>query len=816
VTPGVCLDCGASVGTAEVCDRCRLPQLGPGADVLRENLSRADDVLLALRSAVAARANSVMPVAPLVSSYPPNDATGPAAPPPHRRPSLSAAAVLLGLGAVCVVVAAVVFVSVAWSDLSLAAKAIILLGVTGCLGAVAAWAVRRRLRGSAEAFAALFVILTVLDFVAARAGGLAGVGDLSWTATQWISGGLLLGVGAGWALVAERSEMGALNGVQGLAVVGLVDLVAVAFDGWQGRAEYVAFLQLIGTVFVWWLAHRLTLRVLAGGAGVVSVLTLCAAVGLSLGRLLAASTLHSLWGPPGDVYGWLVCCGIFAAASGVERLPAAVRVGAAAATLTGLAAALLRPLEGSTIDVALILFAGAALVLGSSAPLLGEIWGSGARVAALAPGVVAAGMLAPSVAVAVVKCVSPVMTPWARSASLFPPTLGLSAAATPVVAAVGLAVLGAAGVVLARRRLPLLAAALLTGEAATALGALNTSVPLWALVILLLVLAALAGVVWRHTQSEAAALTSSIYAALSLVVSLGSDLLTAVDALAIAALLVGAAALVPRWRSSGGAGTAVWLLALSGAAWCHLAGGGRPVQGMVVAAVAASAALLAQYRPGGSRLPVRSGLEVAAVPLAVAGIGLTVSGPVHLQIVLTLTGAAAIVVSLVSPDRRPASIAGGFLLAAASWARLIDEHVSVVEAYTLPTAVVLVGVGGWQMRLRPTVSSMVALAPGLALALLPSLARTLGEPTSLRALILGLCALGIVLLGAYRRVLAALLLGSWVVAVLAFVNVGPLALALPRWVLFAAVGAGLLFLGLTWESRRNDLRAVGRSMERLR
>jgi hypothetical protein len=50
--------------------------------------------------------------------------------------------------------------------------------------------------------------------------------------------------------------------------------------------------------------------------------------------------------------------------------------------------------------------------------------------------------------------------------------------------------------------------------------------------------------------------------------------------------------------------------------------------------------------------------------------------------------------------------------------------------------------------------------------------------------------------------------------VLAVANLVPYIDAVPRWVLFGAVGAALLFLGITWERRLRDARTLVAAIER--
>jgi cell division protein FtsW (lipid II flippase) len=109
-----------------------------------------------------------------------------------------------------------------------------------------------------------------------------------------------------------------------------------------------------------------------------------------------------------------------------------------------------------------------------------------------------------------------------------------------------------------------------------------------------------------------------------------------------------------------------------------------------------------------------------------------------------------------------------------------------------------------------------ALLPGLTLLLAPSLIATLPDPTSLRALLLGIGALAILLAGAYLRWAAPLVVASVTLLALALVNIAPYANAVPRWVLFGLAGAALLYLGVTWERRLRNARTLIMAVELLR
>jgi len=448
--------------------------------------------------------------------------------------------------------------------------------------------------------------------------------------------------------------------------------------------------------------------------------------------------------------------------------------------------------------------------------LVRGIWGHGARLAAVLPALVATVLVAPSLAVGAAKCLSSALSPWAMSVQSYPETFGVVSEVAPLVTAAVLLVLGVVGWLLLLGRLPsVVSSAVIAAVAATA-GLLTSRVSLMVIVAVLLVLAVLSALAawWRGNKPAAAVFGLSALAAL--LAALGSVELTALTSLALCAVLGGFSVVSRQRAASGGfAFLAGLLLALSVAAWTKVAGGDAPVRGLSVVSVSALGAVLAQSRMTRTRPGFRLGIEGAAAVATAIGLVLASPDPLILQVALLVAGVATVVVSLVSVDRRRLSLPGGLLLAAASWVRLADAKVEVVEAYTLPSALVLLGVGAWKLWRQPQLGSVKALLPGLTLAFVPSLLSSLEDPVSWRALILGVSAVGALLLGAYQRWIAPLVAGAVVVGVLAVLNLAPFAFALPRWVLFAGVGAALLFLGMTWEKRLADLRTFGKAMERL-
>ncbi|RBY82995.1 hypothetical protein DQ238_03105 [Geodermatophilus sp. TF02-6] len=192
------------------CPSCGLPAVAEAAAVVArigaaiDGLARDRDRLLAvLRTAaspppaaapapprpapaasVAAPVVTVAPPSPAPPSPPSVDERHPVPPPPRR---VSPQQVLLGLGALLVVAAAIAFVAVAWTRLGLVFQAAVMGTVTASACGVSAWTARRGLRATEEALAAAGAALLAVDLGAARALGLWGLGDVPprlWTAVS--------------------------------------------------------------------------------------------------------------------------------------------------------------------------------------------------------------------------------------------------------------------------------------------------------------------------------------------------------------------------------------------------------------------------------------------------------------------------------------------------------------------------------------------------------------------------------------------------------------------------------------------------------
>jgi hypothetical protein len=127
-----------------------------------------------------------------------------------------------------------------------------------------------------------------------------------------------------------------------------------------------------------------------------------------------------------------------------------------------------------------------------------------------------------------------------------------------------------------------------------------------------------------------------------------------------------------------------------------------------------------------------------------------------------------------------------------------------------------VAVGVWRLRRDHRSATLTVLAPGLALATVPSLVAMLDAPYSLRALLLGAACLVMVVGGAAWRWGAPVVVGSVVGGLLVLRELAPYAASVPTWVSIGVSGAVLLVVGITWESRMSDVRRASRYVAALR
>lgn len=759
-----------------------------------------------------------------------------AAPAPHWGPATAPRAeghgaqnVLLVLGGLLLTVAAIAFTLFSWGQMGIAGRSAVLATVTaGALAAPAAL-LRRKLTATAEAVAALALVLTVLDAYALHAVAAPDTDPLGFSA------GACAVLGVVWA--AYGLALGGLRLPLPAAVV-VTQFPLVLWAGAAGASSLVFGWALLVTaaadvaLTVW--GRGLAVRVTAGaGAWLTGLLALLLGLVASAAADGAAGAMEP---------GALLLAGAVVALCGAWRAPKEFAVVAGA--VAGLAAVagvggVLRTQVPSAWSVVMYLLCGAALVavvrVGVPRPVLRGVLGASAVVGA---GAVVWAL--PAVAAVLLGPASLLGDVWSGAPEGFREALGSPVpwsgmAASPVVLALVAGLLAAVYVGWAR----LLRTAVLQEGWRSAAGAGATGLGWGALLVLLAVLdapyavavgvqvvlvAALLAVAVRSGGAGYAGVApAGVVCAPAGAVSVGLLALAAEGATyavfgVLLALFAGAAA-----RARIAAVQAVFACAavlcavvVALAAGASL-GWSAPHTAPVVLVVPAVTVLL------GGRLKVPAvavTVEAAGAFGAVVAVGLAVPDAAFLALVLALCGVLA-AGSAVRPERRPVA---GYLAAAlfilAAWVRLAAWDVPDPEAYTVPVSMAAFWVGHLRRRKDPAASSWTAYGPALSVTLLPSLVVAWGDPHWLRPLLLGAASLVVTLAGAHYRLRAPLLLGGSVLALDALHELAPQVIqvfdALPRWAPPALVGLLLLAIGATYEQRLRDARRVRETLGRMR
>ncbi|MFC9331371.1 SCO7613 C-terminal domain-containing membrane protein [Kitasatospora sp. NPDC057015] len=301
-----CPDCGAPFETERParCGRCRLPLTGVAAATLWQVtlalqgieaqrlllLRQRDDLLAGLRARrdepVEAAPGPVVPWGP-----PPPGVTAPSGGMVVTgRPEVSgrsAQTALLVLGGLLVSIAALVFTVVSWGHLGIGGRAAVLAGLTGCALALPRRLHRRGLSATAETSAAVGLALVLLDLLAARSAGLAGL-DTVATPAYWAVATALTGVGAaayGWVL---RLRIPLAAGFLLGRLPGLLAVDALGLDGVNAKATAMVATAAVDLVVLRAVAGRGADRSLpAVGPAFLPALGALAALWGGLGAFLA-------------------------------------------------------------------------------------------------------------------------------------------------------------------------------------------------------------------------------------------------------------------------------------------------------------------------------------------------------------------------------------------------------------------------------------------------------------------------------------------------------------------------------------------------
>ena len=819
--PSRCPDCRSplTIGST-TCAECRLELSGSLGLELLATLTRADSLLAQMRQ----RSQLIATAAPAPRPAP--TAAAPYSAPPVR--SSSVPQILLGLGAVCLLAAALVFLAVTWSVMGVGGRTATLVGFTVTTGALTAWAARRGLRGAAEALGVVTLGLAVLDLYGADNAGWFGelteAGMTTLVGTALVAGGLAA-VSALGRTAAKGFTSGEVAVVLGAALVS----IGLASQSWGHDATRLLLalcIVLALTAVAWSMVGTAgnLFKVAASLLVPVAVLDWLALFVVGLDELGAEPTMASAWG---DLDVWpLLAASLAALLVAVPgRLPTVVRVASAGLALVPLGVAACAPAADESITVAILAVIAFSTVLVALMTFAPRPWGAAGLGAAALCALAFTGELLSLTGAALVQYADAASMAWSGTTDGRLPAADLLdgevAWLLPLCVGALLALVWSAVRLLEEGRA--LPRPVVLGVAAGSMGAalvltlLLHPVPVWTVLLvlvaggLLLAYRSLA----RDSLPSAATAAGAISAAV--VLSWYDDQLTA---LTVAAALVVAAVLHLRSRRevvATLAGAAVTGL-LAGLVWTVGAIADAPAAWVgLVGLLLLSGLALGRHRvPAGLRTAgVETVLELsagcAAFVLAAAALEVTVDSalPGWLAVYLTVAGVAATVLAIIRRDRRQVAWLGGLLLAAATWVRLSEIGVQEPEPYTLPSALALLAVGLVRLRRDGSANTHETLGAGLLLALVPSMLWVVDEPGGIRAVFLGLACLGLVVGGAQLRWVAPLAYGAFVGLVVVLVEAGPhVGDAVPRWALIGAAGALLIALGVTWEQRLRDARLM--------
>src|SRR4051794_20445068 len=222
------------------------------------------------------------PVTTYAESYP-APAPAPAASSGLSMPSVPK--ILLGLGATCLLVAAAIFLAVAWSWLGVGGRTAVLVGLTVATGLAGQWLARRDLGVAAEALTVVSLGLVVLDVVGARSAHWI---DASGNDLGAVLGCTLLAVSLALCLPTRRlfaPQVAAPLGL-GLAVLGASP---------EDHELIVSVVSLLCFLALALLGRRIGAVVLPWTAGTGALVSGATFAGLAAVDASASPTLRGLW-----------------------------------------------------------------------------------------------------------------------------------------------------------------------------------------------------------------------------------------------------------------------------------------------------------------------------------------------------------------------------------------------------------------------------------------------------------------------------------------------------------------------------------------
>jgi hypothetical protein len=716
--------------------------------------------------------------------------------------------ILLALGALCLLVAAITFLAVAWSWLGVSGRTLVLVGLTGTALALTRVFLQRSLRTASEALSVVTLGLVALDVVGARHAGW--FGDLSDRSLVLLTGAVVAAAALGLVLLSRPRPL-----VAPAVIAPVATLVAGFATDTDREPTYLLALDLVVLLLLGRLGALIRTRTLHVTAVACAAPAWLFVVGRSidLARTDGAFTAARLWGE-GAVVMLAVAVVLVAAAAPVLGLGRPVRLAGygVAGLLAGYVAVLPTLDNGLTpATAALLVVAGACAAFTALAPRAWRPMGALPLVGSSAVPAYTAFSLLGSAIAAVLEV-----------GDAFTQPIDVPVVPQPLQAARWLllpcvVVLAGAACALVQCRQPLRRTSWLVAAAAAFTLGLVASLPLYdvplAVVVgalLVLGVAVLVAAAWLSGRAAEAVRGVALLLLLAATLSALPNAVMTVVALAVVTTAAGW--LTQRTDLTGDVAATVLPIALAGLVWSAAEVAGVPEVDRAVPILLLLGGL-AIWRP---QLEIESGAALAGTVAATASVLAADDVQLALAVHLTVAGALVTTTAIVHPTRRLLAWPGGLLLAAATWVRLAQLGVHTPEAYTLPAAIVLTTVGVWRLLHDEHATSLAVLSPGLTLATVPSLLVALEAPASLRALLLGVACLALVLTGVGLRCSAPLVVGSLVGTALVLRELAPYAAVVPTWVVIGVSGVLLTVVGVTWESRLRDVRTASRYVAGLR
>lgn len=819
--PALCPDCRGPITTGiDSCPACGLLLRHRIGVELFRTLSQADAQVAELRrlSTIPATAPVPMPGAagpaplPTYPSPTPMPTSMPA-PAPRRTgvASRSVPKILLGLGALCLLSAAVIFLAVSWSALGVGGRTAVLAGLTVLAAGSALGLHRIGLRIAGESLSVVALGLLALDVV--------GSGSTDWFGNPdadsiGLATGLILAVAAGamgLLRIAGQPRLVAPQIITGIATL-VSYSAALSVTGHPLLAGHIFVAVGLGIVV---LARRSDLPGLMWSLAAVTGLIWLTTALAGLGRSLDDPSLHQLWV---DGSGWsLLASAVTLIAPGViTRHRTLTLAGASCAAMITTAVVVL-PTVDSTATVFGIVSLAVTLLWAFALWLMPQPW----RIVAIAPASTGALLLLGQV----LTGFGFALARWVDIATYLDAPFDIAldrpdqAVQAAIIVPAALTALLVVMLLLPRGKVIIgvwLRLGAVFGAFAATITLASYDVPLVSVVVALLgvsVLAAVLGqLIGRDNRIEGDLYWTGalLVAAAATITAVCNDVATLGSAAVGSALAAVAVTQQSRSRQVLGGLALAPLVATAVVAAVSVCGAD--------AAWAAVPVLVATWLTALVRPRVEIEVAAAAVSLAVLPASLAAAEqPLSLlSFWLAVAGCLACASALLHTSRHALAPIGAGLLLLATWVRLVDLDVSAPEAYTLPLASAMIGFGLFHLQRDPDAGTAPALLPGLLLAVVPSLLWVLDDPLSLRALLLGTGCLVLTIAGAVLRWSAPLVVGAVTGSIVVLREIGPYAGDVPQWVWIGLAGALLTIVGITWERQLLELRKAVGAVTRLR